>query len=148
MTYMTTSQHKNHRGHEFCNFCNPFHGHHGHEIYNFGRSFHGYHYCQVSLSDLCLGIEKTILNAFSLYDLYSLAPAPESRPWWSLIYNFGNPFLGHHYYTLSLTEPCLGIEKKIFFRKYIDFTLLTPKLPPLKLRGRRRGHEMYNFLSP
>ena len=29
------------------------------------------------------------------------------------IYNFGTPFLGHHYYTLSLFDLCLGVEKKI-----------------------------------
>ena len=126
MTYMATSRHKN-----------PCPG--GHEIYNFCNTFHGHHYCQVSLSDLCLGIEKTIFNAFSLYDLYGLAPAPESLPWWSLIYNFGNPFLGHHYYTLSFTEPCPEIEKKIFFKKYINFTLFIPKLPPFEVEGEEGG---------
>ena len=30
------------------------------------------------------------------------------------IYNFGTPFLSHHYYTLSLFDLCLGVEKKIF----------------------------------
>ena len=30
------------------------------------------------------------------------------------IYNFGRPFLGHHYYILSLFDVCLGEEKKIF----------------------------------
>ena len=29
------------------------------------------------------------------------------------IYNFGTPFLGHHCYTLSLLDLCLGVEKKI-----------------------------------
>ena len=29
------------------------------------------------------------------------------------IYNFGTPFLVHHYYTLSLFDLCLGVEKKI-----------------------------------
>ena len=29
------------------------------------------------------------------------------------IYNFGRPFLGHHYYILSLSDLCLGV-KKIF----------------------------------
>ena len=29
------------------------------------------------------------------------------------IYNFVTPFLGHHYYTLSLFDLCLGEEKKI-----------------------------------
>ena len=30
------------------------------------------------------------------------------------IYNFGRPFLGHHYYILGLSDLCLGVEKKIF----------------------------------
>ena len=29
-------------------------------------------------------------------------------------YNFGRPFLDHHYYKLSLSVLCLGVEKKIF----------------------------------
>ena len=31
------------------------------------------------------------------------------------IYNFGTPFLGHHYYilVLGLSDLCLGLEKKI-----------------------------------
>ena len=38
---------------------------------------------------------------------------------------------------------CPGVEKKIF-KKYINFTLFTTKLPPLGVGG----HEIYNFLSP
>ena len=30
------------------------------------------------------------------------------------IYNFGRPFLGHHYYILSLSDLCLGVDKNIF----------------------------------
>ena len=30
------------------------------------------------------------------------------------IYNFGRPFLGHHYYKLSLYGPCPGENNKIF----------------------------------
>ena len=68
------------------------------------------------------------------------------RPGGHIIYNFGKPFLVHHYYTLSLTEPCPGVEKRIFLlKKYIKFTLLTPKLPTLLKSG---GHENCNFLSP
>ena len=46
---MATPQHKN-----------PCRG--GHEFYNFGRLFLGHHYYKLSLSDLCLGIEKNILQ--------------------------------------------------------------------------------------
>ena len=30
------------------------------------------------------------------------------------INNFGRPFLGHHYYILSLSDLSLGVEKNIF----------------------------------
>ena len=29
------------------------------------------------------------------------------------IYNFGRPFLGHHYFKLSLSDLCPGVEEKI-----------------------------------
>ena len=38
-----------------------------------------------------------------------------------------------------------GSRDEDFFKKYINFTLFTPKLPPLWVEG---GHEIYNFLSP
>ena len=34
-------------------------------------------------------------------------PCPGSQE----IYNVGSHIIGHHYYTLSLSEPCLGVEK-------------------------------------
>ena len=36
-----------------------------------------------------------------------------------IIYNFGGPFLGHHYYNLSFSDLCLGVEKKEFHRNNI-----------------------------
>ena len=30
------------------------------------------------------------------------------------IYNFSRPYIGHHYYILSLCDLCMGEEKKIF----------------------------------
>ena len=30
------------------------------------------------------------------------------------IYNFGRPFLGRHYFILSLSDLGLGVEKKMF----------------------------------
>ena len=45
------------------------------------------------------------------------------------IHNFGKPFLSHHYFTLSLSEPCPRVENK-----YIHFTFFTPKLPPIGIR--------------
>ena len=49
MTYLTTPQHKN-----------PYPM--GHDIYNFGRPLFGHLYYILGLSDLCLGVEKTILK--------------------------------------------------------------------------------------
>ena len=51
--------------------------------------------------------------AFSLYNLYGHALAQEPCPGGHEIYNFGEPFCGHHYYILSLSNLCLGVEKKI-----------------------------------
>ena len=39
----------------------------------------------------------------------TLEPLPRGHE----IYNF-RPFIGHHYCILSLSDPCLGIEMKIF----------------------------------
>ena len=45
------------------------------------------------------------------------------------IYNFGRPFLGHHYFIHSLSDLCLEVEK--IFKKYIIFTLFTQNYLPL-----------------
>ena len=58
------------------------------------------------------------------------------------IYNFGRPFLGYHYYILSLSDLFLEVDKKILM-KYINFTFFSPKPPPLWVVG----HEIYNFMS-
>ena len=73
----------------------------------------------------CLGIEKKIFKeiiimhfhyiTYNIY-IYNLATPQHNNPCpgGHIIYNFGKPILGHHYYTLSLTEPCPGVEKRIF----------------------------------
>ena len=43
-------------------------------------------------------------NAFPLYDLYGHTLAQEPFPRGYESYNFGRPFLGHHYYILSLSD--------------------------------------------
>ena len=84
----------------------------------FGRPFLGHHYYILSLSDLWLGVEKKIFkeykcNAFPLYELYGHVIAKEPLSWGHEIYNFGRPFVGHHYYTLKLSDPCPKVKKKI-----------------------------------
>ena len=40
------------------------------------------------------------------------------------IYNFSRPFLGHHYFIVSFSDICLGIEKKIF-KELMHFYYMT-----------------------
>ena len=71
------------------------------------------------------GEENSILrnNAFH-HMTYMYMATPEHNnpcPRGHEIYNFGGPFHGHHYYILSLSDLCLGVEKKIL--KRIIFTI-------------------------
>ena len=69
MTYMSTPLHKN--------LCPGAHG-----IHNFGILFLGFHYFILSLSDLCLELERFFFfrkNAFSLYDICP-HPSKETIP--------------------------------------------------------------------
>ena len=50
------------------------------------------------------------------------------------IYNFGRPFFGHHFYTLSLYRPYPKVEKKIFF-KYTNLHFLRIIYLPLGWRS-------------
>ena len=54
----------------------------GHESYNFGRLFLGHHYFILSVSDLCLGVEKKIFKEIMhfYYIAYGHALAQEPRP--------------------------------------------------------------------
>ena len=112
MTYMARSQHKNP--------C-PV----GHEIYNFDRPFFGHHYYRyiLSLSDLCMGIEQKIFKEVPVIHFHYITCMYTAMPQHKnpcigghIIYNFGRPFLGHHFYTgtFKLTEPCPRVEEKIF----------------------------------
>ena len=40
------------------------------------------------------------------------------------IHNFGRPFLGHHYYLLSVSDLSLGVDKKIF-KEIMHFHYMT-----------------------
>ena len=46
------------------------------------------------------------------------------------IYNFGRPFLGHHYFTLSLYGPWTRVEK-IFLRNTLILRFLSQNYLPL-----------------
>ena len=63
------------------------------------------------------------------------------------IYNFGTPFLCHHYYTLSLFDLCLGVEKKIV-KEIMQFHYMTYMTMLLHKNRCPRGHEIYNFDRP
>ena len=39
------------------------------------------------------------------------------------IYNLGKPFIGHHHYILSLSDPCLGVAK--IFKEIMHFHYMT-----------------------
>ena len=63
------------------------------------------------------------------------------------IYNFGTPSLGHHYYTLSLFDLCLGVEKKIL-KETMHFHSMTYMATPEHKNPCPWGHEIYNFGRP
>ena len=48
------------------------------------------------------------------------------------IYNFGTPFLGHHYYMyiLSLSDQCLGEWRQRFFKEIMHFHYITYMATP------------------
>ena len=103
MTYMTMPQDKNP--------CPR-----GHETYNFGRPFLVHHQYILSLSDLCLGVEKMIKEIMHFYYVTYMAMPQYKKPYprGHEFSNFGRPLLGHHQYILGLSDLCLGVEKKIF----------------------------------
>ena len=68
-------------------------------------------------------------NAFSLYDLHGHTLAQEPQPRGHEIYNFGRPFVGHYCYILSLSNLCMGAEKKIF-TEIMHFHYLTYMATP------------------
>ena len=68
-------------------------------------------------------------KAFSLFVLYDNALAQDPYPAGHEIYNFGRPFLGHHYYILGLSDLCLGYEKQIF-KEIMQFHCLTYMATP------------------
>ena len=115
MTYMATPQHKN-----------PCPG--GDEIYKFGRPFLGYHNYILSLSVLCLGVEMKIFKGILHfhYMTYMGKPPPQGFMKFTVLVDPSLVIITIH----SLYEPCTG-QRIRFLKKCINFTLFTPKLPPL-----------------
>ena len=89
-------------------------------------------------------------NAFSLYITYMVTPMTNHKnpcPTCHEIYNFGITFLGYHYYTLSLSESCLEVEKKIF-KEIMHFHSMT-YIATLQHNNPCPGdHEIYKFGRP
>ena len=124
MTSMATLQRKN-----------PYPG--VHEIYNFGRPFLGHHYCILSLSDLCLGIEKKIFIS------HMATPCTRTAaPGVMKVFILVQPFLGH-----LMSDFCLGVEKKIFIG-IMHFHYMTYIATHYHKNPCPRGHENYNFGKP
>ena len=61
----------------------------------------GFHYYMLSLFKLCLGVEKSIFKEMT-HMTYMATPRP--APGGHKIYNLGRPYLGHHYFVLSLSD--------------------------------------------
>ena len=103
--------------------------HGGIEIYNLGRPFLCHHNYILSLSNLCLGVEKIFKEIMHFhYMTYMATPWHKNPcPGGHEIYNFGRPFLGHHYYTLSFYGSCMGVEKEIF-KEIHQFNTFYPKI--------------------
>ena len=63
------------------------------------------------------------------------------------IYNFGRPFLGQHYYILSLSDLGLGVEKSIF-KEIMDFHYMTYMTTPMHKNPCPRSHEIQILVDP
>ena len=69
----------------------------------------GHHYHILNLCDVYLGVEKIVFFKEIMrfhYMTYGHTLAQEPLPRGHEIYYFGRAFLGHHFYKLSLFEPC------------------------------------------
>ena len=122
------------------------------EIKKFGTHLLGHHYNIIVLSDLCLRLAKRFVKEIMHfhYMTYMYMATPQHKnpcPGGHEIYNFGRPFLGHHYYSLGLYDLRLGVEKKMV-KEIMHFHYLTYMTTPLLKNPCPRGHEIYNFSWP
>ena len=122
----------------------------GHEIYKFNRPFLGHYYYILGQSDLCLGVEKKIVEEIMHLHYSTYLSTPQHKnpfPRGHEIYKFGRPFLGYHYYKLGLSNLCLGVEKKIV-KEIIHFHCIIYMTTPQQKNTCPRGHEIYKFGGP
>ena len=80
-----------------------------------------------------------------------MATPQHKNPWSGghEIYNFGGPFLGHHYYTLSLSDLCLGVKNKNFKEiMYFHHMYITLMAAPQHQNPDLRRHEFAILADP
>ena len=102
-----------------------------------------------SLSDQCLGEQrKRYFKEIMHFHYMTYMATPQHKnpdPGGHEIYNFGRPFLGHHYYILGLSDLCLGVEKKIV-KEIMQIQYMTPMAMPQHKNPSPRCHEIYTIL--
>ena len=94
------------------------------EIYNLGNLFLGHHYYILGLSNLWMGVEKKILKEIMHFHHTTYMATPLHKnpcPGGHEIYNFGRPFLVHHYYIIGLSDLYLSEEK--IFKEIMHFQI-------------------------
>ena len=67
--------------------------------------------------------ENILKEIYQFNTYYPKRISPLGGRSWNL--QLGRPFLGHHNYTISLYEPCISVEKTIFLKENIKFSLFT-----------------------
>ena len=79
----------------------------------FGTAYPGYHYYEISLSAQCSWEEKILKGMMHFHHMTNMATPYHKNPYprCHTTYNFVRAFPGHHYYTVSLSALCPGVEK-------------------------------------
>ena len=111
-----------------------------HEIANFDGPFFCHHQYILSLSDLCLGVEKKILKEIVPFHF----PAQERLPQGQKNLHFVRPSLCHHYNTLCLSESFLIVNEKIL-KEIMHFHYMTYMGTPQHENSCPGGHKIYKF---
>ena len=83
-----------------------------------------------------------VVHFIFIHYLYSYTLAKNPCPRCIEIYNFGRTFLVQHNYILSSSNLCLIVKRRFFLMKYINFSLVYPKIMSLWDEG---SHKIYNF---